>query len=63
MRERLARRGIAVGADIGFGEDVAGRRAGERLGDVDADRRRGQAVQAVIGESLAKVVWVEKLLL
>jgi hypothetical protein len=40
MREGLARRGVAVRPDVGLGEDVAGRRVGEGLGDVDAKIRR-----------------------
>jgi hypothetical protein len=40
MREGLARRGIAVRPDVGFGDDVADRIVGEGLGDVDAKIRR-----------------------
>ena len=42
MRERLARLGIAVIADIRFDQDVADAVVGEALGDIDADLRRRQ---------------------
>jgi hypothetical protein len=40
VREGLARRGVAVRAGIGFGDDVADRVVGEGLGDADPDARR-----------------------
>jgi hypothetical protein len=58
MRQRLARRGIGVGADVGFRQQVADRIIGEGLGQrrrADIDRGRGQAIEPVVGEALADI--------
>jgi len=52
MRKRLAGRGIAIGADIGLGEDVADAVVADGFRDIDADRRRAQPVQRIIGKAL-----------
>ena len=54
MRERLPRRRIGVIADIRFDQDVADSVIGEALGDIDADLRRRQPAQRIIGEAFAE---------
>ena len=54
MREGLPGRRIGVIADIRFDQDVADRVVGEALGDIDADLRRRQPAQHIIGEALAE---------
>ena len=53
MRERLTRRGIGIIANIGFGDQIAGRVIGKTLGDIDTDGRGLQPIQRVISEVLA----------
>ena len=54
MRKGLAGRRIGVIADIRFDQDIADSVVGEALGDIDADLRRRQPAQRVIGEAFAE---------
>jgi hypothetical protein len=57
VRPRLPGCGIGIGADVGLGGEVADGGVGEALAQRrrhQADRRRGQPVQAVVAEALGE---------
>ena len=58
VRQRRAGKRIGVGADVGLRQQVANGIVGEQLlrRDVGGHRRRGEAVQGVVGEGLGEVL-------